>query len=72
MRFMAHKYFHITCPTALRVMSISSSMEAAYMEIFQDNSPNTNLIRQEFRPHGPLQMTTWEAVQVSRRNSPLK
>jgi len=42
------------------------------MEIFQDNSPNTDLIRQEFRPHGPLQMTTWEAVQVSRRNSPLK
>jgi hypothetical protein len=30
----------------------------AYMEIFQGNNPNTDLIRQEFRPHGPWQVTT--------------
>jgi hypothetical protein len=57
MRFMAHKYFHITCPTALRVMSISSSIGAAYMEIFQHHSPNPGLIRQAFRQHGPSQVT---------------
>jgi hypothetical protein len=58
MRFMAHKYFHITCPTALRVMSIESSMETADMEIFQDNSPNTDLIRQEFGCLGTMEQKT--------------
>jgi hypothetical protein len=51
------KYVHITFPTALRAMSISSSIGAADMEIFQHNSPNTDLIRREFRPHGPSQVT---------------
>jgi hypothetical protein len=40
------------------------------MEIFQDNSPNTNLIRQEFRQHGSWQVTARGEVQVSRLNSP--
>ena len=47
-RLSLWKDVHITCPTALRMMSISSSMEAAYMEIFQDNSPNTDLFVKNF------------------------
>ena len=40
-----------------RVMSISSSLRAASREMFQHHSPNTDLIRREFRPHGPSQVT---------------
>ena len=45
---------------------------AADTEIFQHNSPNTDLIRREFRPHGPSQVTASGNVQVSRLNSPLR
>jgi hypothetical protein len=51
------KYFHITYPTALGVMSISSSMRAAYREMFQHHSLNPGLIRQAFRHHGRWQAT---------------
>jgi hypothetical protein len=51
------KCFHIILPTALREMWISSSVGAAYMEIFQHHSPNTDLRRRELRPHGQWQAT---------------
>jgi hypothetical protein len=47
---------HTTYPPALGVMSISSAIGVAYMEIFQHHSPNTDLIRREFRPHAPSQV----------------
>jgi hypothetical protein len=51
------KYFHITLPTALREMSISSAVGAAYTGMFQHHSPNPDLILQAFRPHGLWQAT---------------
>src|SRR5262245_47809597 len=51
-------------------MSISSSIEATYMEILQHNSLNTDCIRREFRPHAPSPVTASGEVQASRLNSP--
>jgi hypothetical protein len=48
----APKCFHSTLPTALHEMWISSSVGAAYLESFQHQSPNTDLLRRDFRPHG--------------------
>jgi hypothetical protein len=47
------QYFHITIPTALRQMWISSFVGAADTEIYQHHSPTTDRILQEFRYHGP-------------------
>jgi hypothetical protein len=51
------EYFQITSPTALGAMSIGSAMGATDREMFEYNNINMHLIRREFRPHGPSQVT---------------
>jgi hypothetical protein len=51
------KYGHITLSTALLERWISSAVGATDTEILPHHSPHPGRIRQEFRPHGPSQVT---------------
>jgi hypothetical protein len=44
----------------------------ASRDMLQHHSPNTDLIRREFRPHAPSPVTASGEVRASRLNSPLR